>query len=184
MWKFDLSWPYLDLTFAEKFKKCPSYDQTNVTIEFYGQNGSYNMHHMTRMWLLNMVTFLDLTLTLTLTLTNLQPWYPTNYDDTECCSSTLSMQAYDALDKLGHVYIILIVTSLWRHFIRDWNKILTQQPTYTIVCVCQVSCFYSFGLLRYREEENGGKKLPPPPPATGGWRRGPSAAELNLCHFF
>ena len=30
---------------------------------------------------------------------NLQPWDPTNYDDTECCSSTSCMQAYDVLDK-------------------------------------------------------------------------------------
>ena len=42
-------------------------DQTNITIEFYGQNRSLNMYHMTRMWLLKIVTFRDLTLTLTRT---------------------------------------------------------------------------------------------------------------------
>ena len=27
------------------------------------------------------------------------------------------------VDKLGHGYTMLILTSLWRHFIRDWNHI-------------------------------------------------------------
>ena len=117
-----------------------------------------------------MVTFLDLTLTLTLTLTstltltNLQPWYPTNRYDTECCSSTLSMQAYDALDKLGHGYRYhfncdVTVTLFYKGLKPNFNTI----STYIQVCVYQVSCFYSFGLLTYREEENGGNNMPPAP---------------------
>ena len=73
--------------------------------------------------------------------------------------------------KTGQRYIILLVTSLWRHVTWDWSQILTQYPQFIQVYVWQVSPF-SFALRRYCEKENRGKNMPP---ATGGWRGGPAA---------
>ena len=49
----ELFWPGLRC----KLLKIASIDETNITIEFYGKNNSWNMYHMTRMWHLNIVTF-------------------------------------------------------------------------------------------------------------------------------
>ena len=79
----------------------------------------------------------------------------------------LSMQGYDALEKLGHGCIILIVTSPWRHFIRDWNQILTQHPPsihlYRYACASFVLlCLRVTEILRGKK----GAKICPP----SGWR--------------